>query len=317
MLLLVAGLAILTIGADILVRAASALALAMRISPLVVGLTIVAFGTSAPELVVSLQSSWNGQPDIAVGNVVGSNIFNVLFILGLSALITPLVVDQSLVRFDVPLLIAVSALVLLLGWDGSLGRLDGGILLAGFVGYTVLAVVRGKREAPQVLAEYADALPAPAKPNAGPLVIQLALCLLGLGLLVLGSRLFISGAVELARGLRVSELVVGLTIVAAGTSLPEVATSVVAAWKGAQDIAVGNVLGSNLFNILAVLGGAGVVADSGVPLADSTRMIDLPVMIAVAAACFPVCLTGHRIARWEGATFLVAYLAYLSYMIYG
>ena len=317
LLLLVAGLAILTFGADVLVRAASALALAMRISPLVIGLTIVAFGTSAPELVVSVQSSLAGQADIALGNVVGSNIFNVLLILGLSAVITPLVVAQQLIRFDVPLMIGVSLLVLALGWDGSIGRWDGMFFVAGLVTYTTWAVKTGGQESGLVEDEYAAAVAGPDNAAAARHRIprNLLLTLVGLALLVLGSRLFVSGAIEIARSLGVSELVIGLTLVAAGTSLPEVATSVLAALKGERDIAVGNVVGSNLFNILGVLGVSGVVAPAGVAVSPLALALDVPVMIATAIACLPVFFTGHRIARWEGAIFLLYYGAYVAWLV--
>ncbi|MFV0441985.1 MAG: calcium/sodium antiporter [Planctomycetaceae bacterium] len=315
-LLLIAGLVVLTVGADMLVRAASSLALAMKISPLVIGLTIVAFGTSAPELVVSLQSSLAGQSDIALGNVVGSNIFNVLFILGVSALITPLVVAQQLVRFDVPLMIGLSALVLLMGADGSISRVDGSLLVLGVIAYTTYAIRCGRQESAEVSSEYTEAIGQPAQesPPAGRLLRDIAITAVGLGLLVFGSRLFVSGAIDIARGLGVSELVIGLTLVAAGTSLPEVATSVVAAWKGERDIAVGNVVGSNIFNILAVLGASGLASNSGVAVSPAALEFDLPVMLAVAVACLPVFFTGHMIARWEGLVFLAYYLVYVTYL---
>jgi cation:H+ antiporter len=314
--LLLAGLALLTVGAELLVRGAAALALALRVSPLVVGLTIVAYGTSAPEMVVSVQSSLQGQADIAVGNVVGSNIFNVLFILGVSALITPLAVAQQLVRFDVPLMIGLSVLTGLLGWDGELGRLDGLIFILGLIAYTVWVARFGPKEPTAVEAEYAEALgPSPAAASVGRILWHVLLVLVGLGLLVWGSRLFVGAAVEIARALGVSELVIGLTLVAAGTSLPEVATSVLAAIKGERDIAVGNVVGSNLFNILGVLGVSAVVAPAGVAVSPAALSFDIPVMIATAIACLPVFFTGHCIARWEGLVFLGYYAAYVAYLV--
>ncbi len=316
LLLLLAGLVLLTVGAELLVRGASALALAMRVSPLVVGLTVVAYGTSAPEMVVSVQSSLQGQADIAVGNVVGSNIFNVLFILGMSAVITPLVVAQQLVRFDVPLMIGLSILVAVLGWDGVLGRLDGLVFVAGLIAYTLWVVRLGPKEPPEVEAEYAEALgPAPAAASLVRLLWNIVQVAAGLGLLVGGSRLFIGAAVEIARALGVSELVIGLTLVAAGTSLPEVATSVLAAIKGERDIAVGNVVGSNLFNILGVLGVSAAVAPQGVAVSQAVLNFDIPVMIATAVACLPVFFTGHCIDRWEGLVFLGYYAAYVVYLV--
>jgi cation:H+ antiporter len=316
LLLLLAGLAVLTLGAEWLVRGASSLALAMRVSPLVVGLTIVAFGTSTPELVVSVRSSLAGQADIALGNVVGSNIFNVLFILGISAAITPLVVAQQLVRFDVPLMIGLSVLTAFLGWDGALGRGDGLLFVGGLIAYTVWVVRVGGREPPPVAAEYAEALgPVPPAPTVGRILWRVVLVLVGLGLLVWGSRLFIEAAIEMARALGVSELVIGLTLVAAGTSLPEVATSVLAAVKGERDIAVGNVVGSNLFNILGVLGVSAAVAPQGVAVSPAALAFDIPVMMATAVACLPVFFTGHCIARWEGLMFLGYYAAYVVSLI--
>ena len=310
-LLFVAGLGLLVLGAEWLVKGASRLAAAAGISPLVIGLTVVAYGTSAPEMAVSVKSALAGQPDLALGNVVGSNVFNVLFILGTSALITPLVVSSQLVRLDVPLMIGVSLLTLLLALDGSIGRWDGLLLFAGAVGYTVFQIVQSRRESAAVRSEYAQEF-APKRPSTAA---DLAFVVTGLGLLVLGSRWLVQGAVVFAQALGVSELVIGLTIVAAGTSLPEVATSVLAAFRGERDIAVGNVVGSNIFNVLAVLGLAGLVSPSGLPAAPALLRFDLPVMIAVAVACLPVFASGSLIARWEGSLFLFYYAAYTAYLV--
>jgi len=314
-LLLGAGLALLVFGAELLVRGAARLAAGLGISALVIGLTVVAFGTSAPELAVSIKSAFAGQADIALGNVVGSNIFNVLFILGLAALITPLVVSQQLVRLDVPLMIAVSMLVLLLGLDGHIGRLDGALLFGGLVGYTLFLIRHSRRESAAVQAEYAQEYATPARLTAAQWLLNLSLVLAGLVLLVAGSRWLVDGAVTVARHFGVSELIIGLTIVAAGTSLPEVATSVIASLRGERDIAVGNVVGSNLFNMMSVLGLSSLIAPHGISVPAAARQFDIPVMIAVALACLPVFFTGHRIARWEGALFLGYYLAYTLYLV--
>ena len=307
------GLLVLTAGAELLVRGASRLAVAVGISPLVVGLTVVAFGTSAPELVVSLQSTLAGQPDLAVGNVVGSNIFNVLFILGVSALIVPLRVSQQLVRFDVPLMIGLSFAVLFFAYDGRLGRLDGLILAAALVSYTSWAIVKSRREAARIKAEYEAEFGAPADVSSTrQTLLNVVLLIAGLGLLVLGSRWFVDAAVEIATSLGVSKLVIGLTIVAAGTSLPEVATSIMAAIRGERDIAVGNVVGSNLFNIMGVLGISSLVSAEGVGVSEAALGLDIPVMIAVAVACLPIFFTGHLISRWEGALFLGYYVLYTA-----
>jgi cation:H+ antiporter len=286
----------------------------MRISPLVIGLTVVAFGTSAPELAVSLQSSLAGNADIALGNVVGSNIFNVLFILGISALIVPLVVSSQLIRRDVPLMILASILVLVLGWDGRTGRLDGLLLFGGLLAYTYWCIRQSRRESGEVQLEFAQATPRPARGVAGTLV-QVGWIVGGLVLLGLGSRWLVGGAVTVAEFLGVSRLIIGLTIVAAGTSLPEVVTSIVAACRGERDIAVGNVVGSNLFNILCVLGLSSVIAPQGVAVSPVALRFDIPVMIAVAVACLPIFFTGNRISRWEGGLFFGYYVAYTSYLV--
>lgn len=316
-LFLLAGIAILTGGAELLVRGASRLAAAAHISPLVIGLTIVAYGTSAPELAVSVQSALNGQADIALGNVVGSNIFNVLFILGVSALIVPLVVQQKLVWLDVPIMIAVSFAALLMGIDGRIGRVDGFILVTGAIGYTTWSIVQSRRETKAVLREYAQEFGDTAAPpvRGAGIPMQIVFLAVGLVLLVFGARLFLNAAVDIARNLGLSDLVIGLTIVAAGTSLPEVATSVVAAFRGERDIAVGNVVGSNIFNIVMVLGITSVISANGVAVADAALRFDIPVMIAVALACFPLFFTGHVISRWEGMIFLAYYVAYTGFIV--
>ncbi|MFP4148955.1 MAG: calcium/sodium antiporter [Nitriliruptoraceae bacterium] len=314
--LFVLGGVLLVGGAELLVRGASRLAMAAGISPLVVGLTVVAFGTSAPELAVTVGSAVTGQADVALGNVVGSNIFNILFILGLAALIRPLVVAQQLVRLDVPLLIAVSVAVLGMGVDGRIGRLDGAVLTLGIAAYTLFLIRLSRREGPAVLAEYDEALG--TTPDAAPAsrpLLDVLLLLAGFALLVLGSRWLVDAAVETATRLGVSELVIGLTIVAAGTSLPEVATSVLAAARGQRDIAVGNAVGSCLFNLLAVLGIGSLVAPDGIGVPDGALTFDLPIMIAVAIAALPVMFTGYTISRPEGAVFLGYYVAYASYLV--
>lgn len=308
------GLLLLVAGAELLVRGASRLAAGVGISPLVVGLTVVAFGTSAPEMAVSVQSALAGQAgaDIAIGNVVGSNIFNVLFILGLSAIITPLVVSQQLVRVDVPIMIGVSILLWLLAIDGSIGRVDGVVLFSGIVAYTVFAIIKGRRESQAVVAEYDAEFAAPAQSST---LKNLVLIIAGLVLLVLGAHWLVESAIVIARLLGMSELVIGLTIVAAGTSMPEVATSVMASIKGERDIAVGNVVGSNIFNILSVLGLASLVAPAGINVSASALQFDIPIMIAVAVACLPIFFTGYTIARWEGWLFLGYYAFYTAFLI--
>jgi cation:H+ antiporter len=313
-LFLCAGLALLAVGAELLVRGASRLAAIAGISPLVIGLTIVAYGTSSPEMAVSIESAYSGRTDIALGNAVGSNIFNVLFILGICALLLPLRVAQQLIWLDVPLMIGASALLLIMGIDGSISRLDGMMLFSGAILYTIFAIKQSRKEAAEIEQEYAGEFGAKNKISSSWL-LQLLLIAAGLAMLVLGARWLVDGAVQIAQLMGLSELVIGLTIVAAGTSLPEVATSIIASIRGERDIAVGNVVGSNLFNILAVLGLASIVSPSGIPVAPSALNFDIPVMIAVAFACLPIFFTGHRIARWEGAIFLLYYGAYTVYLI--
>jgi cation:H+ antiporter len=316
-LFFVLGLVALVLGAELLVRGASRLALSFGISSLVVGLTVVAFGTSAPELAVSTQSALSGQVDIAIGNVLGSNIFNVLFILGASALIVPLLVNQQLVRQEVPIMIGVSLFTWGLAADGGLSFLDGAFLVTLVLAYTTFLIVQARRAQPkEVVAEYDEALAIPAdKGWDRHWAVQMGLVLAGLGLLVLGSHWLVEAAVSFATWLGVSELVIGLTIVAAGTSLPEVATSILAAIRGERDIAVGNVVGSNIFNLTAVLGVSALVAPTSLTISAGVLSFDLPIMAAVAIACLPVFFTGHLIARWEGLLFLAYYIAYTAWLI--
>jgi cation:H+ antiporter len=311
LLLFFAGLVLLVGGANALVRGASGLAAALGAPPLTIGLTVVAFGTSSPEVVVSVQSAMAGQSQIALGNVVGSNIFNVLFILGVSALIAPLVVSEQLVRLDVPIMILSSSLVLLLGMNGSLGRLEATVLLLGILCYTGMLMWMARRGdlpgADSVSREDAE------KPH--NIWLDWVRIIVGLALLVFGSHLLVNGAIEIATRLGVSSLVIGLTIVAAGTSLPEVATSIAASVRGERDIAVGNVVGSNIFNSLFVLGTAAMVAPNGLAVPAPALTFDMPVMIAVSIACLPIFFTGYRIGRREGAVFLLYYIAYTAFLV--
>ena len=297
-------------GAEGLVRGASRIATAAGISPLVIGLTVVALGTSAPELAVSIQAAASGRPELAFGNVVGSNILNVLLILGVSAVIIPLVVARQLVRLDVPLMIGASAALLLFSLDGRITRFEGLLLVAALAGYLAFLVLQTRREQ---AAAGPDAPPAPL--GARGWTLNLAFAIGGLALLVVGARFLVDGASSLARAAGLSELVVGLTVVAVGTSLPEIATSIIAAARGERDIAVGNVVGSNIFNILGVLGLASAVAPAGMTVSRAALGFDLPVMIAVAVATLPIFFTGSMIARWEGWLFLVYYAAYTGYVL--
>ena len=310
---LIFGLVLLVGGAEFMVRGAARLASAVGISPLVVGLTVVAFGTSSPELAVSVMSAFKGNADLALGNVVGSNIFNVLLILGLSAVIVPLVVAQQLVRFDVPVMIGVSVLLFLVGLDGNIGRLDGVLLFSGVIAYTIFLIRQSRKESSaEVKAEYEDEFG--GGKGSGSLMKNLGLVILGFGGLMVGSNWLVESAVTIARAFGISELVIGLTIVAAGTSMPEVATSVVAALRGERDIAVGNVVGSNIFNILCVLGFSSIVAPSGINVSAAALHFDIPVMIGVAVACLPVFFAGYQITRVNGVVFLAFFASYMVYL---
>ena len=315
-LMLIAGLVLLVAGAEVLVKGASRIAFMFGLSPLLIGLTIVAYGTSSPELMVSIQSSLAGQPDIAVGNVVGSNIFNILLILGISALITPLVVAQQLIRLDVPILIGISCLTLMFGLDGRISRVDGGIFVTGAILYTLFLMIQSRKEKnTDVTDEYEREYGDSSVRSTKQILINAGLIFAGLILLVLGSKFLVDSAIAIARSFGVSELVIGLTLVSAGTSLPELATSVVASMRGERDIAVGNVIGSNIFNILAVLGGAALLSPEGLSVSQDAIRFDIPVMIAVAVICLPIFITGQLIARWEGLLFLSYYVAYTGYLI--
>jgi len=316
-LLFILGLLLLVVGAEILVKGASKLAAALGISPLIIGLTVVAFGTSAPELAVSIKSALSGQANIALGNVVGSNIFNVLFILGLSALFAPLIVSQQLVRLDVPLMIAFSVLVLVLGGDGTLSRLEGGILFSGLIAYIIFLIRLSRRESKAVVSEYEAAFGNGGESKMKGHLVNLAFVLGGLALLVLGSEWLVNSAVAFAQYLGVSDLLIGLTIIAAGTSMPELVTSVVASLRGERDIAVGNVVGSNIFNILGVLGLSSLFSPAGIGISPAALGFDIPVLIAVAGACLPIFFTGNLIARWEGGLFVLYYIFYTLYLILG
>ena len=315
LLFLCGGLALLAVGAELLVRGAARLAAIAGISPLVIGLTVVAYGTSAPELAVSLESSLAGQADIALGNVVGSGIFNVLFILGLCAVILPLRVAQQLVWLDVPLMIGASVLMFMMGLDGRISRMDGVILLAGATLYTIFAIRQGRNETPEVKQEYSHEYGAKIAGISRAWPVQLVFIACGLAMLVFGARWLVFGAVAIAKAFGLSELVIGLTIIAAGTSLPEVATSVIASIRGERDIAVGNVVGSNIFNILMVIGLSSIISPAGINVAQAALTFDIPVMIAVSLACAPIFFSGHVIERWEGGVFLLYYAAYTTYLI--
>lgn len=308
----VLGLALLIVGAEFLVRGASRLALSLGVSPLVVGLTIVAYGTSAPEVAVSVDGVLSGKMDIAVGNVVGSNIFNILFILGVSALIAPLLVHRQVIRQEVPIMIGAAALCTLFSLDGNIQAYEAGVLVALLVGYTWFLIQQSRAEA-----KTEDDSPKPTSKWDAHWSVQVLLVLVGLGLLVFGSNLLVDAATTIAKAFGVSDLVIGLTIVAAGTSLPEVATSITAAIRGQRDIAVGNVIGSNTFNIFGGLGASGVVSITGLEVSPAVLSFDLWFMLAVSVATLPVFIPGGQITRFSGTLFLFYYVVYTTYLVLG
>ncbi|MCA1789207.1 MAG: calcium/sodium antiporter [Thioalkalivibrio sp.] len=314
-LLIIAGLAFLMLGGELLVRGASKLAGSLGISPLAVGLTVVAFGTSAPELAVSIQATLAGHTDIALGNVVGSNIFNVLVILGLTAVITPLVVAGQMIRQEVPIMVGASVLLYVLAYDGTLSQIEAAAFAALAVAYTTLLIIQSRREIAAIREEYEGEGHIAATGWVDLGIVQFGLVVVGLLLLVLGSRWLVEGVTAIAVTLGISQLIIGLTIVAAGTSLPEVAASIAAAVKGQRDIAVGNAVGSNIFNILCVLGISGALSPGGLSVNQALIDFDMLVMIAVAFACLPVFFTDYTIARWEGTVFLAYYAAYTAYLV--
>ena len=310
-ILFILGLVLLLVGAELLVRGASKLAAALGLSPLVIGLTIVAFGTSSPEFSVSLKTVLSGQPEVAAGNVIGSNIFNVLFILGISAFITPLNVQEKLIRYDVPFMIVLSGLVWIFSYNLVVGRFEGLLLFSVLMIYIVLLIYFGRKKK-----EFKSEPEAPGNVEKKGMSLKnlfrdLVFIAVGLTLLVYGSGWFVDGAIAAARILGVSELIIGLTIVAAGTSLPEVFTSVIAAFRGERDIAVGNVVGSNIFNLLGVLGFTAFMIPEGLNISSSLFYFDLPVMLVVALFCLPIFITGKIINRKEGAFLLIIYILYV------
>jgi cation:H+ antiporter len=302
---LILGLVALTFGAEGLVRGSASLAIRLGVTPLIIGLTIVAFGTSTPELVVSLGASLNNQADISIGNVVGSNIFNIGIILGLTALLCPVKVSLQVIKHDCPIMIAVSLFALFLITEATISRLAGIVLFTALVAYTGFTIWLAKKEvSAEIERQFQDGVPSQSK----SLYIDLFFIVCGLLFLVAGSRLLVVSATDIARSIGISEAVIALTIIAAGTSMPELATSLVAALRHQPDIAVGNVVGSNIFNILGIIG----VSSIAKPLsATGITGLDLCVMVAFSIALLPMMYTELKLQRWEGGLLLVGYVVYL------
>jgi cation:H+ antiporter len=306
LLFLLLGLVLLFFGGEALVRGSAALALRLGLTPLIVGLTVVAFGTSAPELVVSVRAALAGQGAIAIGNVIGSNTLNIGLILGLTALIYPLKVQLQILRIDAPIMIGVSLLAAWMLTDHGIGRPEGAVLAGGLIAYTAFTVLFARRVKPSaaVEAEFAESMPAPR----GSMWRDLLFIAAGLALLIAGSRFMVDGAVNLARSFGISEAIIGLTIVALGTSMPELVTCLVAAMKKEPDIALGNIIGSNIFNILGILGTAALARPM---TGEGIRVLDLCVCIAFAVALLPILRSERTMQRWEGLLLLAGYIAYV------
>jgi cation:H+ antiporter len=303
----VIGLTALIAGAELVVRSASRLAGMFGVSRLVIGLTVVAFGTSAPELAISIQAGIDGQTDLMLGNIVGSNISNILLILGLTAIMIPLKVHVNLIRIDVPVMIGVTLLLYLFAWNGFITFWECLTLSVLLMIYMFFLIRKSGSTTTPSDHERKKRTPA-------AIILYAAIGITGLALLILGAGWLVESAVILAELAGVSELVIGLTVVALGTSLPEVVTSLVAAIKKERDIAVGSVIGSNILNILAVLGVSGLFIPDAIPVQSALIRFDLLILIAVSVACIPIFFTGHKISRWEGAVFLIYYILYILFL---
>jgi cation:H+ antiporter len=307
-LMLGGGLLLLYLGAEALVRGSAAFARRVGLTPLVIGLTVVAFGTSAPELAVSVRAALAGTGGLAAGNVIGSNISNIALILGVSALIVPLAVHAKVIRVDIPLMILITVVTAGLCLNGTLGRLEGAALTAGLIAYLVFSVMVARRETSvAVAAEFGADMPQATR----SIWVEIALMVGGLALLVLGAQWLVDGAVTIARDLGVSDAIIGLTLVALGTSLPELATSIVAAFKRHTDLAVGNIIGSNIFNLLGILGISSLVAP--LDLAD-IKLTDWVATLAVSLLILPLARSDSLLKRWEAVLLLVVYAGYLGYL---
>ncbi|MHC9295753.1 calcium/sodium antiporter [Mycobacterium sp. LTG2003] len=319
-----AGLIALAFGAEVMVRGGAQLASRLGISPMMVGLTVVSIGTSLPELAVGVTAAVEGSGELAVGNIAGTNVVNVLFILGLSALLRPLAIERRTLRFDLPAMAAAAVLLWALSADGVLSRLDGTILVVGALVYTAILAYLSRQESCDAeipparphLGEAdpvsADASPPPSSASTARLI---AMTVAGIGVVVLGAEWLVDGAVGLARGLGVSDALIGLTIVAIGTSAPELVTTLVSTVRGERDIALGNLLGSTVYNVLLILGVTCLVPAYGLTLSPALVWIDIPIMMVAALVCIPIFFSGRRVHRAEGFGMVVAYLLYLAFLL--
>jgi cation:H+ antiporter len=305
--LLTLGIAVLYFGAEWLVRGSARLAASLGVSPIIVGLTVVSFGTSAPELVVCTVAAMGGNPDLAIGNVMGSNLANIGLILGLTSIVRPLEVHARVVGREMPLMLLVTAALYPLIWDLRLTSGDGIILLMALAAYLVFVFQSVKDEAPKILGEYKEFMKASTAVGSLVHLPDILLVIAGSACLVLGGYCIVEGAVQVASALGLSQVIIGLTVVAVGTSLPELATSLVAAARQEADIAVGNVIGSNIFNIAGVLGVTAILEPIPIPRTILSR--ELPAVLFISLLLFPILRSGWRIRRWEGVLLLSVYIA--------
>lgn len=313
------GLAALVLGAEVMVRGGAEVAARLGISPIVIGLTVVSIGTSLPELAVGVVAASEGSGALAVGNIAGTNVVNLLLILGLSALILPLTMATRTLRFELPVMAGAAVLMLVLALDGTLSRVDGIILVTGAVVYTAALIQMTRRESRAVVGEYGEAY-APEQPGdlvvkTRPTALYIGMMLAGIAVVVIGADWLVDGAVGMARSFGVSDALIGLTVVAIGTSAPELVTTVVSTLRGNRDIAIGNLLGSSIYNILLILGATCLVATDGLVMPASLVRIDIPIMVAVALACIPIFVTGRRVSRGEGGAMVAAYAGYLTFLL--
>jgi cation:H+ antiporter len=310
----VVGLAALVAGAEVMVRGATKIASRLGISAIVVGLTVVAIGTSMPELAIGVVAASEGTGALAVGNIAGANVINLLFVFGLSAWMLPLAIEMRTLRFELPVMAGAAILLLILAFDGVLSRVDGTILVVCAVVYTLAVIQLARRETRATATEFVQATPADA-PSGRSTVLHVAMMVGGIAIIVLGADRLVDAAVGIAGGFGVSDALIGLTVVAIGTTAPELVTTVVSTLRGDRDIAIGNLLGSSIYNILLILGVTCLVPTDGLELPSALVRIDIPIMVAVSLVCVPIFITGRRVHRSEGAAMVCAYVAFLVFLL--
>ena len=318
--LFIAGLVLLSIGAEMILRGASRLAASLGIEPLILGLTVVSIGTSMPELAVGITASREGSGALAVGNIAGANMINILFILGLSALLRPLPLHLQVLKLDLPVMVVAAVMMTVLAWDGVLTPLDGGLLFGAAILYTAVLVRASRGETQAVKTEFKEMYDSDLKSRwtAAQGMLKYAILLAGgMGLTVLGADWLLDGAVDIARAIGLTEAVIGLTIVSIGTTAPELATTVVATIKDERNVAVGNLLGSSIYNIFVIMGLICIASPGGVPVEEGLLYFDIPLMVGVAFLCIPVFVTGRRVSRLEGGAFITFYAVYLLWLLIG